>query len=47
MDDANRLPARAAELQTTHYLVAGREEMELTGPELGVGGWTTITVAKF
>ena len=21
--------------------------MELTGPELGVGGWTTITVAKF
>ena len=21
--------------------------MELTGPELGVGGWTTVTVAKF
>ena len=24
-----------------------REEIELTGPELGVGGWATVTVAKF
>ena len=24
-----------------------REDIELTGPELGVGGWATVTVAKF
>ena len=24
-----------------------REEIQLTGPELGVGGWATVTVAKF
>ena len=24
-----------------------REEIELTGPELGVGDWATVTVAKF
>ena len=24
-----------------------RDEIELTGPELGVGGWATVTVAKF
>ena len=24
-----------------------REEIELTGPELGAGGWATVTVAKF
>ena len=28
-------------------LVIRREEIELTGPELGVGGWATVTVAKF
>ena len=35
-------------LQTssTHWVVR-REEIELTGPELGVGGWATVTVAKF
>ena len=27
--------------------VIRREEIELTGPELGVGGWATVTVAKF
>ena len=30
----------------THWAVR-REEIELTGPELGVGGWATVTVAKF
>ena len=29
-----------------HWVVR-REEIELTGPELGVGGWATVTVAKF
>ena len=24
-----------------------RGEIELTGPQLGVGGWATVTVAKF
>ena len=32
--------------KSTHWVVR-REEIELTGPELGVGAWTTITVAKF
>ena len=31
---------------TTHWAVK-REEVELTGPELGVGDWATVTVAKF
>ena len=31
---------------STHWVVI-REEIELTGPELGVGGWATVTVAKF
>ena len=31
---------------STHWVI-GREEIELTGPELGVGGWATVTVAKF
>ena len=30
----------------THWIVR-REEIELTGPQLGVGGWATVTVAKF
>ena len=31
---------------STHWVVR-REEIEMTGPELGVGGWATVTVAKF
>ena len=31
---------------STHWVVR-REEIELTGPQLGVGGWATVTVAKF
>ena len=31
---------------STHWAVR-REEIDLTGPELGVGGWATVTVAKF
>ena len=31
---------------STHWVVR-REEIELTGPQLGVGGWATATVAKF
>ena len=31
---------------STHWVIR-REEIELTGPELGVGGWATVTVAKF
>ena len=34
------------ESYSTHWVVK-REEIELTGPELGVGGWATVTVAKF
>ena len=34
------------ESHSTHWVVR-REEIELTGPELGVGGWATVTVAKF
>ena len=31
---------------STHWVVR-RQEIELTGPQLGVGGWATVTVAKF
>ena len=31
---------------STHWVVR-REEIELTGPQLGVGAWATVTVAKF
>ena len=31
---------------STHWVVR-REEIKLTGPELGVGAWATVTVAKF
>ena len=31
---------------STHWVVR-REEIELSGPQLGVGGWATVTVAKF
>ena len=31
---------------STHWVVR-REEIELTGPELGVGGWASVIVAKF
>ena len=34
------------ESYSTHWVVM-REEIELTGPQLGVGGWATVTVAKF
>ena len=34
------------ESHSTHWVVR-REEIELTGPELGVGGWATVTVAEF
>ena len=34
------------ESYSTHWVIK-REEIELTGPELGVGGWATVTVAKF
>ena len=34
------------ESYSTHWVVR-REEIELTGPELGVGSWATVTVAKF
>ena len=34
------------ESNSTHWVVR-REEIELTGPELEVGGWATVTVAKF
>ena len=34
------------ESHSTHWVVR-RDELELTGPELGVGGWATVTVAKF
>ena len=33
-------------VNSTHWVI-GREEIELTGPRLGVGGWATVTVAKF
>ena len=33
-------------ISSTHWAVR-REEIELTGPQLGVGGWGTVTVAKF
>ena len=31
---------------STHWVIR-KEEIELTGPELGVVGWATVTVAKF
>ena len=31
---------------STHWVLK-REEIELTGPQLGAGGWATVTVAKF
>ena len=34
------------ESYSTHRVISG-DELELTGPELGVGGWATVTVAKF
>ena len=34
------------QISSTHWAVR-REEIELTGPELGVGGWATVSVAKF
>ena len=34
------------QIYCTHWAVR-REEIELTGPDLGVGGWATVTVAKF
>ena len=34
------------QISSTHWAVR-REEIELTGPKLGVGGWATVTVAKF
>ena len=34
------------QISSTHWAVR-REEIELTGPELGVGSWATVTVAKF
>ena len=34
------------QISSTHWAVR-REEIQLTGPELGVGGWATVTVAKF
>ena len=33
-------------ISSTHWAVK-REEIELTGPELGAGGWAIVTVAKF
>ena len=34
------------QISSTHWAVR-REEIELTGPELGVGAWATVTVARF
>ena len=31
---------------STHWVVR-KEEIELTGPQLGVGGWATVAMAKF
>ena len=43
-----RLREREERLQAydTHWVVR-REEIELTGPELGRGAWATVSVAKF
>ena len=45
-----RLSLRQSEerhqISSTYWAVR-RDEIELTGPELGVGGWATVTVAKF
>ena len=34
------------QISSTHWAVR-REEIELTGPQLGAGGWATVSVAKF
>ena len=34
------------QISSTHWVVR-REEIDMTGPELGIGGWATVTVAKF
>ena len=31
---------------STHWVIR-KEEIKMTGPQLGVGGWATVTVAKF
>ena len=36
----------SVQANSTHWVVR-REEIELTGPQLGVGGWATVIVAKF
>ena len=41
-----RLCEDRLQANSTHWVVK-REEIELTGPQLGVGGWATVTVAKF
>ena len=41
-----RLCEDRLQANSTHWVVR-REEIELTGPQLGVGGWATVTVAKF
>ena len=41
-----RLSEDRFQANSTHWVVR-REEIELTGPQLGVGGWATVTVAKF
>ena len=45
-----RLSLRQSEkhyqISSTHWAVR-KDEIELTGPQLGVGSWATVTVAKF
>ena len=41
-----RLCEGRLQANSTHWVI-GREEIELTGPQLGIGGWATVTVAKF
>ena len=41
-----RLCEDRLQANSTHWVIR-REEIELTGPQLGVGGWATVTVAKF
>ena len=41
-----RQSEECSQTSSTHWAVR-REEIKLTGPELGVGGWATVTVAKF
>ena len=33
--------------KVSNHWVIKREEIDLTGPQLGVGGWATVTVAEF